>query len=118
MRLHCGGDVAPVATGHVHHHRDAALAQNRQHAPVALGQAGMAELEAAQAVALVRVGAGQVEGQAGRAAAVQLPLPGLRQRGIQRGQVGRVGAAVGLPSCFFPSCSSSVSDSTWGSSGG
>jgi hypothetical protein len=41
----------------------------------------------------VRVGAGQVEGQPGRGRL--LARPGLRQRVVERGQVGLVGAAIG-----------------------
>ena len=90
---HRGGQFAAVAAGHRQRHRNAPLAQRRQHAAVALGQAAGAELQPAQAVVLVRVGAGQVEGQAGRRVAVA--GPGRGQRAVQRLEVVRVGAAVG-----------------------
>ena len=70
-------------------------AQGVEDPPIALGHAGVAELQAAQAIALVRVGTGQVERQAGRTTGVALTLPGGGQRALQRRQIRPIGAAVG-----------------------
>ena len=59
-------DVRAITTGHRHRHRDTALAQRVEDPPVALGQAIEGQLQAAQPIALVRIGAGQVERQVGR----------------------------------------------------
>ena len=82
-----------VAAAHRQHHRNAALAAGREDAAVALGQAGGADLQPPEPVALERVGAGLVEHQARRRVAVRLPHR--LQRAVERLQVGRVGAAVG-----------------------
>ena len=74
MHLHGVVDDAAVAAGHRQRHRDAPCARGGEDAAVALGQAFGREREAAEAVAFVRVGAGQVEDQAGRRAASRGPF--------------------------------------------
>ena len=75
LHRHRGVDVMPVTAGHGDSHRHVVAAQPVEHPAVALGQARISELQPAQAVALVRVGASKVEDQAGRAGTVQLPPP-------------------------------------------
>jgi hypothetical protein len=62
-----------VAAGHRQGDRDAALAQRREHAPVALEQPAALSFRPAEAVVLVRVGAGEIEREAERPRRVLAP---------------------------------------------
>jgi hypothetical protein len=94
-RLDRDGDVevVAVAAGHRQRDRDLERAEQAEDAAVARQQACGAELEAAEPVAFVRVGAGEIERQAERLLAV---LVGEHAQGtVERAQVVGVAAAVG-----------------------
>lgn len=86
-------DHAPVAAGHGHRDRDAAFARRGEHTPVPLGEAGGRQLQAAEPVAFVRIGAREVEDQAGRRVLVTAPQFG--ERGVERLEVFGIAAAIG-----------------------
>src|SRR5205085_7155529 len=69
------------------------FAQRVKHAAVWRRQPGGRELEAAEPVALVRIGARQIEDEAGWRVAMALPQRG--ERAVERLQVLLVAAAVG-----------------------
>jgi hypothetical protein len=58
LHLHGVSEITPVPPGHRDGDRNAPLPQGLEHTAVALGEACGAELQATEAVTLVRVGAG------------------------------------------------------------
>ena len=111
-------EVVAVAAGHRQRDRNAQRAERGEDAAVALEQAGRAELEPAEPVAFVRVGAGEVEGEAERlrrvlarrapsSARVERGAGSRRRRSRRAGAMSRSLAAL-RNGKFFAPCSEIV----------
>jgi hypothetical protein len=90
LDLHRGLQVVPIAARHGEGQRQAALPGPVEHPAVTRLQSVETQSQAPQAIALVRIGTGQVNHQPGGEPPVQLV-----QRLLQCGQVGIVIASVG-----------------------